>query len=742
MNKREKEVLGSYLDDEKKTLNYLKQVYKKSAEDIRERIAYFNAREDMNDPHLSSIIYQKKYQEALLKQIETGLQDLNKNQYETLQDFFEGCYVNGYVGAMYNFEGQGIPLTVPIDPKKMVRAVQTDSKLSRRYYQKRLFPENVERLKLSIKAEVSRGIASGSSWLEVAHKVASGMNSPFNRALNDAVRIVRTEGHRINQEGYLDAGDEAKKKGADILKQWDATLDSRTRPWHQEADGQIREWEDDFTVNGEKMKAPSVGGSASNVINCRCQLLQRARWALDEDELKTLEERANFYGLDKSKDFEDFKQKYLKLPENEDTLEKKFQNLQEAFDADMKKVDDLGEEITHTQQLINAGEKKGYSKYDEYASKEELIIRRDQLHKEVDQYNDALDDWLSKNQRPRRSDFFPDDDEELSDELYEKYSQMWKEAREKWKEDKSAFESFIDEQITKRKGEILDIDDAITAWGDIEKYREASKIGIDELRKTKKALEEEQHELLKGMLKKRNDLDELKRMLKEEESKKLADSAKSAFKTSKGEYKKYQREAKLTDGTAEGYKRISKANVYVTPEGVEFEFPIGMNKQKQHLTPEQLTKAWEKLPEGIRRKSPKTIQVVDYYNPQDSHWKKVYKDFPHSYATGGTKGVTFYRWDYDHDDDYLVDTLCHEIGHAIDQGIDTQSGKRFCDDSEWTKAMKDDLKHSGMKSPTTYGENANVEDLAESVAKYTTRHDWFTKNFPNRTKVLKKYILN
>lgn len=343
MNKREKEVLGSYLDDEKKTLNYLKQVYKKSAEDIRERIAYFNAREDMNDPHLASIIYQRKYQEALLKQIETGLQDLNKNQYKTMQEFFEGCYVNGYVGAMYNFEGQGIPLTVPIDPKKMVRAVQTDSKLSRRYYQKRLFPENVERLKLSIKAEVSRGIASGSSWLEVAHKVASGMNSPFNRALNDAVRIVRTEGHRINQEGYLDAGDEAKKKGADILKQWDATLDSRTRPWHQEADGQIREWDEDFTVNGEKMKAPSVGGSASNVINCRCQLLQRARWALDEDELKTLEERANFYGLDKSKDFEDFKEKFLNLPSEKeqkiiDLSERRKRRLAERRQQEEKKA--------------------------------------------------------------------------------------------------------------------------------------------------------------------------------------------------------------------------------------------------------------------------------------------------------------------------------------------------------------------------------------------------------------------
>lgn len=80
-----------------------------------------------------------------------------------------------------------------------------------------------------------------------------------------AMRIARTEGHRVNQQGFLDAGTEAKKKGADIVKQWDATLDSVTRPWHQEADGQIREWDDFFEVGGEKMKAPSIGGSARNV---------------------------------------------------------------------------------------------------------------------------------------------------------------------------------------------------------------------------------------------------------------------------------------------------------------------------------------------------------------------------------------------------------------------------------------------------------------------------------------------
>ena len=56
---------------------------------------------------------------------------------------------------------------------------------------------------------------------------------------------------------------------------------------------------------------PSGFCIASKDILCRCALLQRAKWALD-DELQTLKERAEFYGIDKTKDFDDFKSKYLK----------------------------------------------------------------------------------------------------------------------------------------------------------------------------------------------------------------------------------------------------------------------------------------------------------------------------------------------------------------------------------------------------------------------------------------------
>nr|WP_243861647.1 phage minor head protein [Coprococcus comes] len=138
---------------------------------------------------------------------------------------------------------------------------------------------------------------------------------------DSTIRIARTEGHRIQNEAALDGQHEAKKKGADIVKQWDSTLDGRTRDEHRECDGQIREIDEPFDVGGEKMQAPGVGGSAKNVCNCRCCLLQRAKWALDEDELEELKERAAFFGLDKSKDFEEFKQKYCQLPEDADTME-------------------------------------------------------------------------------------------------------------------------------------------------------------------------------------------------------------------------------------------------------------------------------------------------------------------------------------------------------------------------------------------------------------------------------------
>lgn len=98
-------------------------------------------------------------------------------------------------------------------------------------------------------------------------------------------------------------------KGADVLKQWDATLDGRTRDSHRHVDGEIRELDEKFS-NG-LMFPGDPNGSAAEVVNCRCTSNTRARWALGEEELQTLKDRAEYFGLDKTKNFEEFQGKYL-----------------------------------------------------------------------------------------------------------------------------------------------------------------------------------------------------------------------------------------------------------------------------------------------------------------------------------------------------------------------------------------------------------------------------------------------
>lgn len=305
MNKRQKEVIENALISEKHMIRRLKFAYQKSLDDINKEIAKLMSRDQTQ-----SVIYQKQYQEALKSQIEAILTQMENSNFETISEYLETCYEDGFVGAMYDLHGQGIPLIMPINQQLMVEAVATNSKLSTTLY-KRLC-KDIPLLKKKITVQISRGIASNLSY----HEIAMNLDSTAKIGYDNAMRIAQTEGHRVQTSAQIDACHAAKEKGADIVKQWDSTLDSRTRESHRKADGQIRELDEDFEVGGHHGPAPGHIGIASEDIRCRCALLQRARSALDEDELETLKERAEFFGLDKTKDFEDFKNKYLKAVEN------------------------------------------------------------------------------------------------------------------------------------------------------------------------------------------------------------------------------------------------------------------------------------------------------------------------------------------------------------------------------------------------------------------------------------------
>lgn len=329
MNKKQKEALQSCLDIESRTLKGLKQTYKQALRDCNQKIRELSSRTDMEN--LQSVIYQKQYQEALKGQLEGVMANLQSGAYAKISDYLAQCYQNGFVGTMYDLAGQGIPLIIPVDKNAIAKAIQLKSKLSKSLYDR--LGEDVGALKKSVSSELSRGIAAGLTWNEVAGNMSrSFKHTPFNRAYNNSVRIARTEGHRVQVQSTMDAQRKAKSKGADMVKQWDATLDSATRDAHRELDGKIAEIDDDFKWSGGSVSAPGMFGDPAQDCNCRCALLSRARWALDDDELKTLQDRATYFGIDKSEDFEDYKNKYLGISDEDvekycdKTLEKSSDN--------------------------------------------------------------------------------------------------------------------------------------------------------------------------------------------------------------------------------------------------------------------------------------------------------------------------------------------------------------------------------------------------------------------------------
>ena len=301
LTKREKEVIQYRLDSEKAILEQLTKQYQRALNDIDIKIRVLQS-----DELTQSRIYRIEYQKVLKKQVEAILEKLHADEYTTLQQFLSDTYTDAFVGTAYDMHGQGVPLILPIDRNAAVRAVVTDSQISEGLYES--LGVDTKKLKNSISAEITRGIASGLPHSQIAMNIAAAAKAPLGRAKT----IVRTESHRIAQDAIYDFQKTAVRKGANVVKQWMSILDGKTRHSHRRLDGQVREIDEPFEIDGKKAMRPGRFSDPAEDCNCRCEMLTRPRVALDEDELKTLQERAEFFGLDKTADLEDFKKKYLK----------------------------------------------------------------------------------------------------------------------------------------------------------------------------------------------------------------------------------------------------------------------------------------------------------------------------------------------------------------------------------------------------------------------------------------------
>lgn len=321
MYKREKEVYEYLLDNEESAIKALERHYIAALDDVRLCIRMMQA-----DEQTQSVIHRINYQKKLEKQLEGIVEKLHMAEYKTIKQYLESSYTDAFVGTMYTLHGQDVPIIAPIDQNAAIKAIQLDTKLTDRKIHASATGELVtlyeslgvdaDKLKKVARSEITRGIASGMLYDDIARNVSNTTKAPLSRAKT----IVRTEGHRIQQQSAEDARQAAKARGADVVKQWDSTLDGDTRPTHRALDGQIKKTNEPFVLGTKKAMHPGDFGDPAEDCNCRCVALTRARKALDAAELATMKERAKFFGLaedeDKKQTFAEFEKKYLKAAKN------------------------------------------------------------------------------------------------------------------------------------------------------------------------------------------------------------------------------------------------------------------------------------------------------------------------------------------------------------------------------------------------------------------------------------------
>jgi hypothetical protein len=124
----------------------------------------------------------------------------------------------------------------------------------------------------NIMFEVERGIKENLSVNDVSKNIVQYMKNNLKWRADTIARTETLSAISVGQQSVLK---QAKASGIKKMKKvWVTAADERVRSGHADAMGQTVSSDMPFTVSGEKIMYPrAAGGSAGNVINCRCDML-------------------------------------------------------------------------------------------------------------------------------------------------------------------------------------------------------------------------------------------------------------------------------------------------------------------------------------------------------------------------------------------------------------------------------------------------------------------------------------
>jgi 2'-5' RNA ligase len=120
----------------------------------------------------------------------------------------------------------------------------------------------------------SAGLADGMAAGEPIEQLSSRVQLAAHVTEPRADVIARTEVNTAANFGSFTYASMANDAGVGMTKEWLCVLDSRVRPDHRNANGQVQQMSDPFNVGGWSLAYPGdMNGPAGEVANCRCDIV-------------------------------------------------------------------------------------------------------------------------------------------------------------------------------------------------------------------------------------------------------------------------------------------------------------------------------------------------------------------------------------------------------------------------------------------------------------------------------------
>lgn len=267
----------------------ISRIYSQAAKEIDNKVkAYFKQFEERDKKQKQRLddgeITEQEYKQWRLAQMGRGkrFEDLRDKLAERMTKANEAAaaYINDATPGIYSLNRNYAAYTIEQvagdvgftlwDEQAVKRLIVEEPDLMPYYPPKRAVKRGIDLKwgKSQITKQVTSGILMGESIPHLADRLQKNIPD-MNRT--SAIRAARTAVTGAQNAGRIDSYDAAKKMGIDVMKEWLATLDNRTRHSHAMLDGVAIDNDKSFS-NG-CMFPGDPNGPPAEVYNCRCTLI-------------------------------------------------------------------------------------------------------------------------------------------------------------------------------------------------------------------------------------------------------------------------------------------------------------------------------------------------------------------------------------------------------------------------------------------------------------------------------------